>query len=137
MNYAPMRLPWFWEERTVPETSGSNGSSFDGVGVGRFLKDVGLLALPMSIVAGGFALYMNAKLADVKEMVRDAVSAHAQNEQQQFVSRIEWSAASRIDEMRWQQISKEQAEQTLQIRKNTQLLERIAAKVGVKRENGD
>jgi uncharacterized protein (DUF2252 family) len=114
-----------------------DSSGFDRVGVGLFLKDISRLAVPMSLVAGVFALYLNAKIADIREMIRDAVSTHQSTEIQHFVSRVEWDAYARIAAERMENLKRDNERQTEQIRKNTILLERIASKIGVRRESGD
>lgn len=125
-------LPWYWRERVS-----ENSRGFDGIGVGRFLKDIGLLALPMTFVASGFALYMNAKIGDIKEIVREAVQQHASTEKATLVSRVEYEAYQKLEELRWNQIKEANSEQTIQIRKNTILLERISNKLNIPRLNGD
>jgi hypothetical protein len=133
-EFCMVRLPWLWEERVSPNEA---SEGIDTVGVGRFAKDVAILAVPMSLVAGAFALYMNVKVADIKEIIRDAVNQHAASENGRFVSRIEYEAYQKMEEMRWKQIQEANNEQSVQIRKNTMLLERIANKLNIRRENGD
>jgi hypothetical protein len=133
-DFSPVFMPWCWGKLVNQKT---DEPSFDKVGVGRFLKDIGLLAIPMSLVAAGFALWMNAKMADVRDMIREAVAAHQGTEIHNFVTRAEWEGAQRVETIRFEALQHENEEQTKQIRKNTMLLERIAMKIGVRREAGD
>lgn len=127
-------MPWYWGGSV---TGKEPSSGFDRIGVGEFLKDIGKMIVPMSLVASGFALWMNAKMVEVKEMIRDAVASHQATELTHFVSRLEWDGWQKLEVERLENLRKDNERQTEQIRKNTMLLERIAIKVGVKRETGD
>jgi hypothetical protein len=133
-DFSPVNLPWYWRPRVTPKEP---SSGFDRVGVGLFLKDISRLAIPMSLVAAAFGIYMNAKIVELKEIVREAVAAHESQERANFVTRIEWDAYQRLDSERIQTLQRSNEKQTDQIRKNTILLERIALKIGAKREVGD
>jgi hypothetical protein len=133
----PATLPWYWGERVTPQANGERSSGFDTIGVGRFLKDIGILAVPMAFVASGFALYMNSKIADIKEIIHDAVAQHALTEKATLVSRVEWEAYQKMEELRWNQIQRDSEQNSSQIRRNTILLERISNKLGIQRQNGD
>lgn len=76
-------------------------------------------------------------MAEVKEIVRDAVVAHEAQEKVNYIGRIEFDAYRSIEAERFAIVQKKNDEQALGIRRNTILLERIALKIGVKREAGD
>jgi hypothetical protein len=128
---------WFWEGVMMRNTDGAGGR--DDLGVFDFARKSGQLLVPMGIVAGVFGLYVNVRINEFEKNIAAAVEKHAASEDKlhdRFFGREEFALWAKMIEERHNSTKKDVEEMqemmNVQIHKNTELLEKLLARTGIK-----
>lgn len=114
------------------EVDAGISDAFD-LGVFGFAKKTAALAIPMSLVAGIFGIWLRSELLVIRQDFTNAIVLHERQEQTERISRQEFEAFRKYVEERFQTLREQNDDQNKNIQRNTILLERISQRLGVPR----
>jgi hypothetical protein len=121
------------EDETVNARNVKDDENDDDLGVFAFARKTAVLLVPMAIIAGLFGMWLRAELLVVRNDFSMSLSSHEKTDLATLVSRVEYDAAMKLQDERYQRIQNEIVVQSRMINRNTILLERISQKLGIQR----